>query len=125
VPAVKTKPGEEVDPFTGGPKRKRTVGEATADLKLKPILDLDEEVSRDTIAFEGKQYELRSQRDLGSRERHQLKHDGEQFSKLWETDPDELGDDGYARLDMLRQRMFDTVLDAPDDVRERFSYVDK
>ena len=85
-----------------------------------PVLDLDALTTRETIVFGGAEYGLRSlERDFGLEEEHRLKNEGQEFLKLWESE--KLSQAKYRRMTELLDRIFNVVLDAPDDVKAKIT----
>jgi hypothetical protein len=90
---------------------------AAAEVSPEPLVDLDEVAAiRPTIRFRKHQYELRTLSEFGIRTQQKLTRDGREFSRLWTAD-DELTENELERLEMLLNRMFDKVLDAPAEIR--------
>jgi hypothetical protein len=86
-------------------------------VEAEPLVDLDDIApDRPTVRFGGKLYEMRVLDDFGIAKQHALNRDGREFYGLWTSD-DELSDAQQQRLQMLLERMFDQVLDAPDTVK--------
>jgi hypothetical protein len=88
-----------------------------SDVSPEPLVDLDEVAAvRPTIRYAKQQYELKTLSEFGIRTQQKLTRDGREFSRLWTAD-DELTENELERLEMLLNRMYDQVLDAPNEIK--------
>lgn len=122
---TKTEPAanDEKDAFSGAPNPRRGGGRRRRepeDTGPAPLIDFDEIApTRPTVRFDGKLYELRLTDDFGIEKQHALKRDGDEFLKLWNSEEED--DATGERLNMLLERMFEEVLDAPRTVKAKFN----
>lgn len=93
--------------------------------EAEPLVDLDDvSAKRPTVRFEAKLYEIRRLGEFGIAKQRLLQRDGREFALLWDSD-DELTQDQDQRLKMLLDRVFEEVLDAPVDVRQKMGDGDR
>ena len=90
--------------------------------KTAPRFDFDLAPDRDYVKKGGKLYEIRRLDDFGIGKQRRLDRDGREFAQLWNSSEDFDDDsDSGQRLDFLLNRIFDDLLDAPDEVRDEFA----
>lgn len=85
-----------------------------------PRFDFDLAPDRETLKVGGKLYEIKRLDDFGIGRQRRLDRDGREFAQLWNK-AEELTDDEDVRLKFLLDRIFEDLLDAPEDVRGSFS----
>lgn len=89
-----------------------------------PLIDLSKQ-NRATVKLrDGSLREVKELRDFGAIQGQEIRRDSQEFTELWNS-RDELNGDQGARLTMLVNRLFETVVDAPKTVKATVSEGDR
>lgn len=125
---TKTKPKTDTEPVdhihaaaieNAARQAEGTNGDAPEKVEIEPLLKLSTVLEpRPTIEIDGINYELRHRREFSIVEQHALQVEGDEFDSLWDK-KEALNSKQRQRLKTVLDAMYDKVLIAPHDVRER------